>query len=264
MKSFRRGKKVKEGPSKRLMGEDIMIQHRALQRAAEGHEFEGYGQDHNWTHISFIWELSYAKVLILPHNIDLMHQERNVAESIVSMCLNIKGKTKDNINARKDLANLCDRPSLEVKLNPNGKERTPRAPYCLKLEERKEVFRWLKMLKFPDHYAANIKRTVNLDTNKLNGLKAHDYHILMERLMPVMFHGYLKPSLWKMIDELSYIYRHICAKHISKKLMIQFEKQITVLVCKMEKVFPPGFMNVMQHLLVHLPYEALVGGPVQF
>jgi hypothetical protein len=35
-------------------------------------------------------------------------------------------------------------------------------------------------------------------------------------------------------------------------------------VCKMEKVFPPGFMNVMQHLLVHLPYEALVGGPVQF
>jgi hypothetical protein len=69
-----------------------------------------------------------------------MHQERNVAESIISMCLNIKGKTKDNINARKDLANLCDRPSLEVKLNPNGKERTPRAPYCLKREERKEVF----------------------------------------------------------------------------------------------------------------------------
>jgi hypothetical protein len=53
-KSFRRGIKVKEGPPKRLMGEDIMIQHRALQRAAEGHEFEGYGQDHNWTHISFL------------------------------------------------------------------------------------------------------------------------------------------------------------------------------------------------------------------
>jgi hypothetical protein len=67
-----------------------------------------------------------------------------------------------------------------------------------------------------------------------------------------------------MLAELSYIYRNICAKQISKKLMIQFEKQIAVLVCKMEKVFPPGFMNVMQHLLVHIPYEALVGGPVQF
>jgi hypothetical protein len=81
-KSFRRGIKVKGGPPKRLMGEDIMIQHRALQRATEGHEFEGYGQDHNWTHISFLWELPFAKVLILPHNIDLMHQERNVAETI--------------------------------------------------------------------------------------------------------------------------------------------------------------------------------------
>ena len=32
----------------------------------------------------------------------------------------------------------------------------------------------------------------------------------------------------------------------------------------MEKVFPPGFMNCMQHLLVHLPWEAHVGGLMQF
>jgi hypothetical protein len=82
------------------MGEDIIIQHRGLKRGAEGHEFEGYGQEHNWTHISFLWELPYAKVLILPHNIDLMHQEHNVAESIISMCLNIKDKTKDKNRCR--------------------------------------------------------------------------------------------------------------------------------------------------------------------
>jgi hypothetical protein len=29
------------------MGEDIIIQHRGLKRGAEGHEFEGYGQEHN-------------------------------------------------------------------------------------------------------------------------------------------------------------------------------------------------------------------------
>jgi hypothetical protein len=67
-----------------------------------------------------------------------------------------------------------------------------------------------------------------------------------------------------MLAELSYFYRQICAKEISKKLMQRFEKEIIVLVCKMEKVFPPGFMNCMQHLLVHLPWESLVGGPVQF
>jgi hypothetical protein len=35
--------------------------------------FEGYGEKHNWTHKSCLWELPYAKALILPHNIDLMH-----------------------------------------------------------------------------------------------------------------------------------------------------------------------------------------------
>ena len=30
------------------------------------------------------------------------------------------------------------------------------------------------------------------------------------------------------------------------------------------KKYPLGFFNPMQHLLVHLPYEAKVGGPVQY
>jgi hypothetical protein len=47
-------------------------------------------------------------------------------------------------------------------------------------------------------------------------------------------------------------------------MMLRLEKEIQVLVCKIEKVFPPRFMNVMQHLLVHLPWEALIGGHEQF
>jgi hypothetical protein len=37
-----------------------------------------------------------------------------------------------------------------------------------------------------------------------------------------------------------------------------------VLVCKIETIFSPGWFNVIQHLLVHLPWEARVGGSVQF
>jgi hypothetical protein len=36
-----------------------------------------------------------------------------------------------------------------------------------------------------------------------------------------------------------------------------------VLLCKLEKIFPPGFFNPMQHLILHLPYEARMGDPVQ-
>jgi hypothetical protein len=37
-----------------------------------------------------------------------------------------------------------------------------------------------------------------------------------------------------------------------------------VILCQMEKNFPPRFFNPMQHLLIHLPYEAKVGGHVQY
>jgi hypothetical protein len=45
--------------------------------------------------------------LILPHNINLMHQERNVAENIISMRFDVTSFSKDNMNARKDIAALC-------------------------------------------------------------------------------------------------------------------------------------------------------------
>jgi hypothetical protein len=54
------------------------------------------------------------------------------------------------MNPRIDLAALYDHPSLEAKPNARGNLKRPKAPYCLKLTKRKEVFRWLKTLKFVD------------------------------------------------------------------------------------------------------------------
>jgi hypothetical protein len=99
---------------------------------------------------------------------------------------------------------------------------------------------------------------VNLKTGKLTGLKSHDFHILMERIIPVMFRGYMPDAMWQAIAELSYFYRQICAKEISKNMMEKLEKEIPVLLCKLEKIFPPGFFNPMEHLLIHIPYEAKV------
>jgi hypothetical protein len=47
--------------------------------------------------------------------------------------------------------------------------------------------RWMKGLKFPDGYTAVLRRFVNMTIGKLNGLKSHDYHIIMEKLLPIMF-----------------------------------------------------------------------------
>jgi hypothetical protein len=105
---------------------------------------------------------------------------------------------------------------------------------------------------------------VNIVTGKINGLKSHDYHIIMERLLLVMLRGYFEEEIWIMLAELSFFYRQLCAKEVNKNTMRKLSKKISVLICKMLKVFPPGFMNIMQHLLVHLPYETEVGVPVQY
>jgi hypothetical protein len=70
--------------------------------------------------------------------------------------------------------------------------------------------------------------------------------------MSVMFRGCFNADLWKIFTKLSYFYRQICAKQVSKVIMRKLEKEITVLVCKMKKIFPSGWFNVMQYLLVHL------------
>jgi hypothetical protein len=83
----------------------------------------------------------------------------------------------------------------------------------------------------------------------------------MERLLPIMFRGYLNDDVWKALAELSHFYRQLCAKEIKKDMMKKLGKEIPVLLCKLEKIFPLGWFNLMQHLLVHLPYEAKVGDP---
>jgi hypothetical protein len=162
--TFKKGNIILEGLPRRLSGLEItdMLDNVVLNK--EGNEFVGYRNDHNRTHKCALWEVPNAKALIHMHNIDVMHQERNDGESILSTCMSFTHKTKDNHKAKKDLALLCNRPTLELKSH-GGK---PRAPFSLKARDRKEVLIWLKNLKFLDGYVADFRRAINLDTGKLS------------------------------------------------------------------------------------------------
>jgi hypothetical protein len=85
---------VRKGPLRHRTGQEIIEELNNLKISDGGEEFEGYGKEHNWTHRCGLWELPYSKALILMHNIDIMHQESNVAESIVMMCMNFLEKIK--------------------------------------------------------------------------------------------------------------------------------------------------------------------------
>jgi hypothetical protein len=224
--------------------------------------FVGYGVEHMWTHKSGLERLPYFDDLLLPHNIDVMHTEKNVTEALWATIIDIPDKTKDNTKVRVDLATLCDRPKLEM-LPPRGDKpwRRHKAGYNLEKKQRKEVIQWIQMLMFSDGYAANLRRGANPSTGRVLGMKSHDYHIWIEWLLPSMVRGYVPKYVWEVLVELSFFFRQLCAKELSKKVVEELEKVAPLLRCKLEKIFPPGFFLSMQHLILHLPSEARMGGP---
>jgi hypothetical protein len=71
---FLKGKTIRKVLPKKKFGADIIKTLDDL-KESENSVFECYGENHNWTHKSCLWEFPYAKALILSHNMDLMHQE---------------------------------------------------------------------------------------------------------------------------------------------------------------------------------------------
>ena len=44
--------------------------------------------------------------------------------------------------------------------------------------------------------------------------------------------------------------------------LMKLKNSIPLILCRLELIYPPAFFDIMVHLLVHLPDEALRGGPV--
>jgi hypothetical protein len=71
--AFKKDNIVIEGPPRCLSSPKIADMLNNLVLKENEDEFAGYGNEHNWTHKYALWELPYAKALILMHNIDIMH-----------------------------------------------------------------------------------------------------------------------------------------------------------------------------------------------
>jgi hypothetical protein len=141
----------------------------------------------------------------------------------------------------------------------------PHANYCLESLQKKEALKWLKyVMMFPNGYCSNMSKGVNLLTGKVTGLKRHDYHIWIERLISVMVRGYLPEHVWRVLAELSHFLHTLYAKQIYPMAIEKLHDRVSELLCKLEMIFPPGFFTLMLHLIVHLANEALLGGPMQY
>ncbi|KAI5350392.1 hypothetical protein L3X38_003283 [Prunus dulcis] len=116
----------------------------------------------NWTHKPMFFELPYWSKLKLRHNLDVMHVEKNVFDTLVGTILDIEGKTKDTIKARLDLERMGIRRGLWMNRD-SDKARRDLAFFSMKPNDKKEFLKFVSSVKFPDGYASNIARCVNVD-----------------------------------------------------------------------------------------------------
>ncbi|GKC11007.1 hypothetical protein Tco_1007789 [Tanacetum coccineum] len=158
--------------------------------------------------------------------------------TLMGLLLNILGKTKDGINARKDMVSW----GIRLKLAPveNDKKRTYLPPACYTMSKAKKTqfCKCLHDIKVPSGYSVNIRNLVSMKDCKLQGMKSHDCHVLMAHMIP------------------------IAIRVIDPEVLDSWQRDIIITLCQLEMYFPPSFFDVMVHLVSHIVSEIKACGPI--
>jgi hypothetical protein len=112
----------------------------------------------------------------------------------------------------------------------------------LSKEKKKAFCDFLREVKFPDGFASNISRCINADGTKVQGLKTHDCHILLQRILPAAMRGFLDKDIYEALAELGKFFRELCSKTLNKDVLVEMKKEIPIILVKLEKIFPPSFL----------------------
>ncbi|XP_062104736.1 uncharacterized protein LOC133816064 [Humulus lupulus] len=117
------------GPPRTFTGDDILEQldeipiHTPGKAPSNSSRKRKRGEKElNWCTRIVLFELPYWSKLLLHHNLDVMHIEKNVCDNIIGALLDIEGKSKDTLKGCKDLQNLniCEELWLKKDLSNNN------------------------------------------------------------------------------------------------------------------------------------------------
>ena len=197
------------------------------------------------------------------HNLDVMHIENNIVDKILGTLLNIGGKTKDHLNARRDLEEMGIRKTLHPINTGDDKHFEIRAASFDMTKQKKETFCSVLMnAKLPYGTVSNISRCVHMKEQKISGYKSHDAHYILQCLLQFAAAKTLKPEVAIPLIRLGAFFRRICGKVIKLDEVGKLQEEIIEILCQLEMIFPPAFFDIMVHLPIHLCKEIEWGGPV--
>ena len=91
---------------------------------------------------------------------------------------------------------------------------------------------------------------------------------MLETLLPLAIDGLLPEEVSALVSapliKLSSFFKTLCSKVLSVDDLEKMENQIVIVLCQLERIFPPSFFDVMMHLPIHLVGEAMIARPVQY
>ncbi|KAK4380938.1 hypothetical protein Sango_3016600 [Sesamum angolense] len=98
----------------------------------------------------------------------------------------------------------------------------PKAVYTL-TKEHKRICEWITHIKFPDGYGSNLVCCVDMKELRVNGMKSHDCHIFMHKLISITFRKILPKPVWGAFTKRSFFNKlydhHHSEDHIIEELV---------------------------------------------
>jgi hypothetical protein len=204
----------------------------------------------------------YWKHLQTCHSIDLMHVTKNVFDNIIGTLLDMLRKSNDGLKSRTDLVQLELRPELHPISRPNGRYFLSPTSYTLTAEEKKTFCQCLHGVRVLMGFSSNISKLVSLNGLSIYGYNSHDCHVMMMVFLTIAIWAIKPVHVKVIITRLCYFFNTVSQKVIGHKELDDLRAYMIETMCMLEMCFPPSFLDMQQHLMIHLVDQIHTLGPL--
>jgi len=109
----------------------------------------------------------------------------------------------------------------------------------------------MSVTRFPIGYVSSNIR-IPTDNNSLIGLKTHDYHVIIDDILPIVVISSLEKGPRVEIISLGLILKRMSLHVLDPSNFDNFRGEIVEVLCLLEWEFAPTIFNISTHLLIHL------------
>ncbi|GJV48524.1 hypothetical protein Tco_1438736, partial [Tanacetum coccineum] len=125
----------------------------------------------------------------------------------------------------------------------NRKCLKPQATYSFTPENQKTFCQYIKRVKLPDGFGSCFQHKVTDNDTNITGLKSHDCHIMMQRLLPYGLQNYLPDKIAKPIIKLCSLFKQICSATLMEDDMLKAQINVVDILLFPNKDMQEEFPN---------------------